>query len=323
MVKFTFEQIKEKLNIINPNIDVLSESVKETGKTKKRIRRFVHCKCKIDGYEWDGETNQLLGGAGCIRCAHKMLADKSRLTLEEIKEKLRLINKNIEILSDEYINARLELKCKCLIDNYEWENSWGHLSKGQGCPQCSNHIQLTLEEIKKRLNVINPSIEIISTNYLNANEKLKLKCKIDEYQWEATWGSLSVGSGCNICAIKNNSGENCYNYNPGLTTEERVLGRKVLGEKIHLWRKQVYERDNYACNCCGNRSSIGNTVILNAHHLDGYHWCKEKRVDVDNGVTLCNHCHKEFHFIYLRKNNTRQQYEEFKQLKTQQVALTM
>ena len=51
---------------------------------------------------------------------------------------------------------------------------------------------------------------------------------------------------------------------------------------------------------------------LNAHHLNGWAWAKDQRFDLENGITLCENCHKLFHSIYGRGKNTREQYEEFK-----------
>lgn len=58
---------------------------------------------------------------------------------------------------------------------------------------------------------------------------------------------------------------------------------------------------------CGNSKSRD----INAHHKDGYHWCKDKRYDINNGVCLCQKCHKEFHSIYGIKNNTEIQWLRF------------
>lgn len=93
-------------------------------------------------------------------------------------------------------------------------------------------------------------------------------------------------------------------WNPNITDEEREKRRN--GEQIQ-WRKDVYERDNYTCQCCGDNKG-GN---LNAHHLNGFHWDKEHRTDINNGVTLCEKCHKEFHKIYGKRNNTITQFREF------------
>lgn len=102
-------------------------------------------------------------------------------------------------------------------------------------------------------------------------------------------------------------GEENPNYNPNKTNEEREKGRIIPGYKE--WVRDVYERDCYTCQLCGDNRG-GN---LNAHHLDGYHWCEEKRLDISNGITLCDKCHNKFHSIYGFADNTKEQYYEFEQ----------
>ena len=99
------------------------------------------------------------------------------------------------------------------------------------------------------------------------------------------------------------------NWNPNLTQEYREQTRRVEGYLD--WAKEVYKKDDYTCQCCNKRGGK-----LNAHHLDGYNWDKEHRVDVNNGTTLCEDCHKEFHHIYGYGNNTKEQYEEWIKTKT-------
>ena len=69
----------------------------------------------------------------------------------------------------------------------------------------------------------------------------------------------------------------------------------------------MYERDNYTCQCCGCTESNS----FNAHHLNSYDWCIDGRTNVDNGVTICKKCHKNFHKLFGYGNNTKEQYEEF------------
>jgi hypothetical protein len=99
------------------------------------------------------------------------------------------------------------------------------------------------------------------------------------------------------------SGENSPSWNYDLTDEEREFKRGY--SEYHQWRKDVYKKDSYTCQCCGSKEKIA------AHHKDSYHWCKERRTDVSNGVVLCFLCHWDFHKEYGLKFNTEAQFEKF------------
>lgn len=75
------------------------------------------------------------------------------------------------------------------------------------------------------------------------------------------------------------------------------------------WAKNIKERDEYTCQLCGV-----NGGKLNAHHLNSWDTFIEGRYDLDNGITLCDKCHSLYHQIYLKGNNTRHQFEEFKRM---------
>lgn len=80
--------------------------------------------------------------------------------------------------------------------------------------------------------------------------------------------------------------------------------RRII-DGYQYWRKDVFARDNYKCLKCGNGGK------LNAHHIESYATNKEKRLDVDNGATLCEDCHKLFHSTYGKTNNNKSQFLEF------------
>ena len=91
-------------------------------------------------------------------------------------------------------------------------------------------------------------------------------------------------------------------WNPNRTDEERLLNgllsRSYQG--YGDWRKAVYERDNYTCRKCGNKKSRP----LNAHHIEDYASNKDLRTVVENGITFCVSCHKEFHTLYGLKSTS-------------------
>lgn len=53
------------------------------------------------------------------------------------------------------------------------------------------------------------------------------------------------------------------------------------------WHKQVLKRDNYICQECGSNKH------LEAHHIKPLKYFPELAVDLNNGQTLCNNCHRK------------------------------
>lgn len=83
------------------------------------------------------------------------------------------------------------------------------------------------------------------------------------------------------------SGSNNPNWRGGKTLEGQAIRSSNAYKK---WRKQVYERDNYACVWC---FIPGNGKNLNADHIKPFWSHPELRLDIRNGRTLCIDCHKK------------------------------
>lgn len=119
-------------------------------------------------------------------------------------------------------------------------------------------------------------------------------------------GENGNGYYCTYCVNKLfRQGKNNPHWNPDITDGERDRQRQY--PEYVAFIKAVYKRDNYTCQCCGKKSE-GDICV---HHLDGYSWCKERRTDTTNGITLCEHCHQNFHLIYGKGNNTAEQFYEW------------
>ena len=88
-----------------------------------------------------------------------------------------------------------------------------------------------------------------------------------------------------------------------------VIPLDATNEEIQVYRNKGYkilENDKWTCQIT---SQIGGN--LNVHHLDGYNWCKDKRLDIKNGITLSHEIHNEFHSIYGKGDNTTEQFIDY------------
>lgn len=150
---------------------------------------------------------------------------------------------------------------------------------------------------------------LLAKNYKNPHTPMDYICKCDR-QDKITLNNFIRGDECNKCSYEKRSGENNPMWNPDLTEEdrkEREERRYTKNPESIKWRKDIYARDNYTCQCCGDNRG-GN---LNSHHKNGWNLFKEERYNIENGITFCDICHKEFHNIFNYGNNTLEQVEEF------------
>ena len=200
-------------------------------------------------------------------------------------------------------NAIWELKCDC--GNITYADT-GNLGDGSTCScgcllRDTIFIDLTGQKFG-RLTVLREDGHI--------GNRIAWECKCDCGNiTRVAGGHLKSGStqSCGCLQKEMVTGENNHSYNPNKTDEERLKKRYVLGKHtLDGFRNKEYKRDNYTCQVCGQ---VGGS--LNAHHLDGWNWAKDKRFKTSNGVTLCEDCHSKFHNVYGKGNNTKEQFEEY------------
>jgi len=97
--------------------------------------------------------------------------------------------------------------------------------------------------------------------------------------------------------------EKHWNWKGGITPENHKIRTSL---EMKLWRKTNMERDCFSCLKC---KQIGGS--LQVHHINNFADFLELRTSIENGVTFCKNCHKEFHKKYGKKNNTREQLQDF------------
>ncbi|GAG04755.1 unnamed protein product, partial [marine sediment metagenome] len=81
-------------------------------------------------------------------------------------------------------------------------------------------------------------------------------------------------------------------------------------DEYKLWILEVFKRDNWTCQECNKRSKTGEPLILHSHHtilfINILHNNRISKIedaiscnelwDIDNGITLCEKCHRNIHF---------------------------
>lgn len=117
---------------------------------------------------------------------------------------------------------------------------------------------------------------------------------------------------CNECGRAKISGENAPNWKGGVTSLAELFRKR---REYADWRISVYKRDDFTCQSCKR-----NNVRLHAHHILSFSEYPEKRLDVDNGITLCEKCHNpiysgSFHNIFGTRKNNKEQLDMFLSVK--------
>lgn len=95
-------------------------------------------------------------------------------------------------------------------------------------------------------------------------------------------GNIPWNKGKEFLAIR---GEKNPSWKGGITPIYSKIRKSI---EYKLWRKSVFERDNYTCVWCGSNKS----GTLNADHIKPFAFYPELRFAIDNGRTLCVSCHK-------------------------------
>jgi hypothetical protein len=83
------------------------------------------------------------------------------------------------------------------------------------------------------------------------------------------------------------SGPNSHFWKGGITPENIILRASA---SYADWRKGVFRQDHYVCQHCSQRGGV-----LHAHHLLPFSMYPDHRLDVNNGITLCQCCHAKVH----------------------------
>lgn len=229
-----------------------------------------------------------------------------KVTLDKV---INVFNENGHtLLSESYegFYKKLKFLCKC---GREDSISYGVMKRGASCKKCraensGGKKKESLESVK--IYVESKGCKFLDKFIQKDKTRIKYICHCGSLH-EMYMCNFKKGYHCKECKRRGFQGKNNHNFNPNLSEYDRLqLGRYEKGYKA--WRLSLYRKYNYCCDICKKPGDND----LNAHHLEGYMENPELRTDIENGVCLCENCHKDFHSLYGFGKNTKKQYEEFK-----------
>lgn len=293
------------------------EEFKERYEMSKRDSKpiMLTFKCPECGCSFDRILPNIYKKDRSKKCGTCLKKDTMANNLVKNRNKvLKLIqDKGLNVVDiSEYKNeeSQLSLICKCGKIFKSTYASIRNSSKNVKCEKCKGEsarlrYRVHFDKIKEMYEQEGCMLLSDEKDYVNIFSEMKFVAKCGHIHTSTIQCfKNSKFKLCEDCSKSINKGEKAYNWKGGVYNNESTKFRKTY--KFKSWKKKVFKRDKYTCQCCGNYGGK-----LNAHHLDGYNWCTTKRVDVANGITLCKKCHEEFHHIYGYGNNTREQYNEY------------
>lgn len=162
-----------------------------------------------------------------------------RLTLKEVKRRLSEIRTDIEIIDNEYVNAKTGLKCKCKNCGHIWKPTWDNLRVGKGCPKCLvDSLKTPHNKFVEDIKAINSGIEIKS-KYENMKSMILCRCNIDGTEFKIRADSLMEGCGCPTCSTEAKSkSHECF-----------ILEMEQVNSYIKITSKYRNKRTRVECTC--------------------------------------------------------------------------
>lgn len=232
-----------------------------------------------------------------------------RLTNNEFKEHASIIHNNFYNYDlSNYKNNRTKVKIICHKHGIFEQRPNDHL-KGQGCPYCANNVKLSVDEIKKRADIIhNNKYEYsLFTEYNTQQDKIIIICPIHGKIIQKINNHLN-GKGCKFCAknVKKTNDEfiidaniihnNVYDYSlvDYKTAHDLV---KIICKKHGIFQVTPNTHLNTKSGCPMCNNSKGEMKIIKILNELKIRFEKEKKFD------NCKHKQKLPFDFYLPEHN--------------------
>ena len=195
-----------------------------------------------------------------------------KLSYGYVKEYIE--SRNYKLLSNSYKNNSSKLLLECPFEHKFWIG-FGSFQQGRRCSMCVNNSRHSYSDVKKFIESCN--YKLLSKEYKNANEKLKIKCPNGHIIW-MSYGHFYSGRGCPICKSKKHD----YDYIKKFIEEEgyELLSNEFKSIHNYLKIRCPYEHefqmtfDNFRkgrrCSKCYGNNKFTKNEIKSFIEEEGY-----------------------------------------------------
>ncbi len=297
----------------------------EASVRSKGNRIMAHCICDC-GIEKDVTLKSIMNGKSTSCGCYKIERSSEKYCIDETGNRYG----NIVVLGrhGKAKDGKATWDCKCELCGNEFVALGKSLrnSNQTACAACAHKIggeHLRKLSIGDKIGML--TILGVNDEKKGAAGQLFYDCICDCGNTKTIWGSairngLTTSCGCYQSSMEHRiilsaalQGVSLDDWQ-GFTPKRKQNVYKGTDE-YRQWEKSVYKRDNYTCVKCGAVKGDAN-IRLVVHHLDSYTDFPDKRIDIDNGITLCNKCHgtrfkNSFHWTYGTHHNRKWQFEKW------------
>lgn len=304
------------------------------------INEPLKFKCNICGEEFTRNFHNVRRNDkfSCARCSRGR-----NLKIQDIKDFLAKndINHDCELLSTTYKNTKEYLLFRCNHCGKEFKRNTVQLKEGNfKCYDCLKKEQggknkKSIQDVKNFIleNDINHDCTLLSTEYVNNSSRLLFRCNCCNREFERTFQTLQAKKTfkCFRCS---------HNLPEETETDIYSALKSFFRGKIYSWKQKMLKEKEQVCDITNKKD-----VELHLHHLTSFQSILNQAsentnipliyypADYENNgydldilveeflklhdqceaVLLSKEVHILFHRLYGYKDNTPEQYYEFKE----------
>lgn len=191
--KITHEEFIEKLKLIKPNIEVISQY--------DGNKKYITVRCTIHNHTWQSKPNWLMheGKYDCQKCYDERRGETTRIGKEAFVEKANIIYGNkFDYSKTDYVNNKTKIIIICPQHGEFLTVPQTHINGSDGCPKCANRNVTTEEFIEKARKIHGDKYDYSKVIYKTNRDKVIIICSIHGEFQQAPDKHLG-GHNCPVC----------------------------------------------------------------------------------------------------------------------------